>query len=248
MCLLHIAKKIVILYCYIFQEFAIFSIQPPIEQYFFGAFFDLGLTDICTNRVTGSKFFNRKYYELLRVVSGISAIWIRLSILAVLTLFCTLVWIASLLAEELDKRTNETTFPVEREAYSTALKKWFNQFQLFNVLVERINDLFSPIIALHFLLFSIWFVQLFYNFVNEHNIVNMDIDYVFNPSHGRKKPRRWFIDQIPDWTFILYMRFAIIVIVCHQLQKKVFHYTGMLMLSFTRISFLYFSIMLILSF
>ena len=181
-------------------------------------------------------------------MSGISAIWIRLSILAVLTLFCALAWIASLLAEELDKRTNETTFPVEREAYSTALKKWFHQFQLFNVLVERINDLFSPIIALHFLLFSIWFVQLFYNFVNEHNIVNMDIDYVFNPSHGRKKPRRWFIDQIPDWTFILYMRFAIIAIVCHQLQKKVFHYTGMLMLSFTRISFLYFSIMLILSF
>jgi len=129
---------------------------------------------------------------------------------------------ASLLAEELDERTTEIAFPIRnKQVYSAELKRWFHQFQLFNGLVERINDFFSPIIALNFLLFSIWFVQLFYNFFNDHNIVYMDIDYVFNPSYGRKKPRRWFIDQIPDWTFILYLRFAIIAIVCHQLQKKV---------------------------
>jgi len=74
-------------------------------------------------------------------------IWVTSSTFAVLTLFCVLVWMASLLADELNKRMKEVNSSALNEiddyALSFAMDKSLKEFDVFNQFVESINDYFG---------------------------------------------------------------------------------------------------------
>lgn len=73
-------------------------------------------------------------------LSFATGIWVQSSAIAVLTLFRALVLVTSLLAEELDKKTNEKTFPTESDAFSLALDEWLHKFYQLQCLAETRKD------------------------------------------------------------------------------------------------------------
>jgi len=93
-------------------------------------------------------------------------IWIQSSVIAVLTLFCALVWLASQLAEELaGKKARESLFwnrEEEDAGPSLELEKWMNQFHILSVFVENIDNVFSPILVLTMFLKAIRFSEHFF--------------------------------------------------------------------------------------
>jgi len=93
-------------------------------------------------------------------------IWIQSSVIAVLTLFCALVWLASLLAVELaGKKARESLFLNREEndaGPSLELEKWMNQFHILSVFIENIDNVFSPILVLTMFLKTIRFSEHFF--------------------------------------------------------------------------------------
>lgn len=94
-------------------------------------------------------------------------IWMQSSVIAVLTLFCSLVWLASQLAKELaGKRARECLlWNQEKEntdGPSLKLQNWMNQFNILYVFVENIDSVFSPILVLAIFLKMIRFSDHFY--------------------------------------------------------------------------------------
>ncbi len=128
-------------------------------------FLEAGLPDKCvSNRIRYSKeFLTIGTAPVYRELSLAAGFWVQLSIIAVLNTFCALVSIASLLAEELDRRTKKKSFPTERKAL--ALEKWFIEFDRFYVLVERIKSCFSPILALAVVYYFIQFPSIVQHFL-----------------------------------------------------------------------------------
>ena len=139
-------------------------------------------------------------------MSFITKIWVQSSAIAVLSLFCAFILVASSLTEELNLRTKEETFfTAKSSTVSMTLDSWFDQFHQLLLLVERIKECFNPILV----------ITVFYFFVKF-------TDQVFNTI---KDVCRLGEFGLTIWLFVLIIRFGTIVIVCQQLQYKVFTFT-----------------------
>ena len=68
-------------------------------------------------------------------------VWIESSAITVLTFFCSLIWIASLLAEELDRRTDLNLVSLEKneedDGLSQELDKWLAHLNFSLTLLKR---------------------------------------------------------------------------------------------------------------
>jgi len=172
----------------------------------------LGFADFCDN----PSFYEAKIKLLTAFIplSWITGFWVQSSVIAVLTLFCALIWTTSLLAEELNKRTKDEAFPVEENALSFSIEDWLIKFNKLHLLVDRISDFFQPILA----------ITVFYYF--DHFPLSL---FAFLKSFLKKPIRK----PVPtNWKsvffFILpllmdFLRFGTIAIVCQQLQVKVLY-------------------------
>ncbi len=180
-----------------------------VKTYSLEKIFNLGFADFCDHR-----YFYEAKLEVspaLIPLSWMTGIWVQSSVIAVLTLFCALIWTTSLLAEELDKRTKEEGFPVERDALSYALDDWLSQFDKLYLLVDDINDWFKTILAIatfyffnHFPLSAFTFLNYFFMDVNEGT------------------EQTWEIVSVKILPLLMdLLRFCTIAIVCQQLQVKV---------------------------
>jgi len=94
-------------------------------------------------------------------ISGFGvSIWIQSSVIAVMAIFLILTWTASLLAEELVNRSKLMTDQRKTGCPSLILlNKWMREMDIFNRLVEDINDCFGLVLLLalsHILVVSIF--------------------------------------------------------------------------------------------
>jgi len=114
------------------------------------------LSYVCNSRYIGLPAINM-------LVLGMR-IWIQSSVIAVLTLFCALVWLASLLAEELSgKKTRESlVWNKKDDGPSLELEKWMRQFNNLSIFIENIDNVFSPILVLAIFLKTIRFSEYFF--------------------------------------------------------------------------------------
>jgi len=128
-----------------------------------GKFFDIKLKSVVCQKM--NVFILRNLTTMPPMYDNLSlgiGIWVTSSAFVVLTLFCALVWIASLLADELNKRMKEIRFTatndkeIYNKAYFLALDKGLKEFDLLNSLVENINDFFGhiTIIALFYIIIA----------------------------------------------------------------------------------------------
>lgn len=142
-------------------------------------------------------------------LSLVTATWVYSSVIAVLLLCSVLVWIASLMAEELERRTRHETAAVGRES----LNDWLRQFHLFNLLVEGINECFSPILGITVLCYGFYLS----NFVYLALIKIVLIDKVsFYPKRVNS-----FISNFTVLGILQSLRFIVLVMQCHKLQETV---------------------------
>ena len=128
-----------------------------------GKFFDLKLKSVVCQKMNVLILQNLTtmppMYDYLSLGIGI---WVTSSAFVVLTLFCALVWMASLLADELNKRMEEIRFTARNDkeinynAYFLAVDKCLKEFDLLNSLVESINNFFGHImiIALFYIMIA----------------------------------------------------------------------------------------------
>lgn len=174
--------------------------------YNFNKLFNLGFTDLCNKKAYSAKL---AMSPLSTNLASITGIWVQSAVIAVLTIFCALVLVASLLAEELDNRTKEETFI---PSLSAALDDWLTQFHQLNVLVERIQDVFSQILA--FTLFQV-FVQFPYQ-------IDIFIGKILNPAYSP------LLSQIISNIMMNFIQLSTIVFVCQQLQNKVQFITNLM--------------------
>lgn len=173
------------------------------RSYTLGKMLNLGLTDICKPYVYLAKM---EIPPVLLQMSSIIGLWVRSAVVPVLTLFCALIFVSSLLAEELDNKTKENEFPTEREAMSLALDDWLIEFDQLYKLIEIIKDFFKPILAITIFYFFIQFPCSVYNL-----ILNA---FINSAPWSVLKQNMWFI-------CMLTLRFCTIAIVCQQLRDKV---------------------------
>jgi hypothetical protein len=131
---------------------------------------------------------------------------VRLSVIAVLSLFCALILTASLLAEELDERTKEEVFLTEGDS----LDDWLSRFDEFHLLVDSINDRFNAILA----------ITLFYYFTHLPLPIFDIMDFVADPPDQYYQPGLILIRSM--LLVLMYaLPFGTIAIICQQLQVKV---------------------------
>ena len=98
-------------------------------------------------------------------------IWIQSSVIAVVTLFCTFVSLASLLVDEFHKRTKKSSFLNNKKHGNTKkssleLDKWLHQFHILNLFIENIRDFFEPILVLTIFRKMVQFTEYFRRIVN----------------------------------------------------------------------------------
>lgn len=100
------------------------------------------------NKTKDDEFESSSIYDELSLPI---TIWIDLSGIAVPVILCSLMWMASLLAAELDRQTDHLdiieTDSNDDDEPSLELEKWLRQFELFNNFVEEINSYFGNILA-----------------------------------------------------------------------------------------------------
>ena len=82
-------------------------------QFHLGKLVNLGHVGNCNGTAYKGKI--NRMSPIYKQLSLITTIWARSYIITILTLFCALVLVTSLLAEELDKRTTETAFFKKKE-------------------------------------------------------------------------------------------------------------------------------------
>ena len=171
-------------------------------------------TDICNNTIFREML---NVPPIVRKLSLATGIWVQLSIIAVLTVFCALVLVTALLAEELDDRTKEEAFPDDRDGLSLALDGWFKQLNHLHILVEMIQHCFSPILTLTFLYYFIQFPYIIFELmigVLRKTNFRYEIKCQFFPFIHP-------VAQTLSYALMLFVRMGIIVSVCRQLQNKV---------------------------
>ncbi len=130
------------------------NISSLIEQQFI---------DVCNN--------HRKRLPAVNKPALVMRIWIQSSVIAVVTLYCTLVSLASLLVDGFHKRTKKSSFLNNKKHGNTKksslqLDKWLNQFHILNLFIENIMDLFGPILVLTIFRKIVQFTQYFRHIVN----------------------------------------------------------------------------------
>lgn len=139
-------------------------------------------------------------------------ILIQSSVITVLTIFCILTWLASLIADEL-KNGTENTFRNkidcnDHPSPSQAVEKWFRDFHIFNRFVEAINSCFGTVLLLTFSNICVtstyyWF-RIVRRLCGESNVNFQALFFEF------------------VWPLLLlYFRFFVLLLVSRQLQVKV---------------------------
>ncbi len=153
-------------------------------------------------------------YDQMAIGIGI---WIRSSVIAILSLFSICILIASFIAEELESGMDKALSNLsknDKSQFSTQLEKWLKKFHLCNRFVEGINDCFGLILLItlsHMLLLSIYY---WFRIVRKWN-------GGFLPDDSSPLPLvelSIYLCQI----ILLYFRFFVILINSHQLQNKVY--------------------------
>lgn len=172
----------------------------------FGKFFNLDLKDICNKEASYNKTNLLPAFDYLSLAT---ATWVYSSFIAVLMLFSALVWIASLMAEQLEKRARSETAG-GRDPLNDCLR----QFHLFNLLVERINQCFSPIMGITVLCYGFYLSNFLYLALIK--IILMD-KVSFYPKRVNS-----FISNFTPLGVMQFLRFIILVIQCHKLQEMVY--------------------------
>lgn len=178
------------------------------EEYNLGKLLNLGLgVDFCKDEHAD----NIKMLPVYMKLSYVIGIWVQLSVIAVLTLFCTFILITSLLAEQLDEKTKEEVFLTEgdSELLSFSLKEWLSQFNQLHILVERIKDCFSPILA----------IVIFYLAIQFPYEAYLLVMYIMQIIHGFQPPEP--LNLILLRFLKLLLRLGTIVFAVQQLQDKV---------------------------
>lgn len=170
------------------------------KTYTFGKMFNLGIEDICKPAVYSAKMEMPPIYIQF---SSIIGVWIRSSAAPVLTLFCALVLVASLLAEELNNQTNIEAFSTERK---NNLNEWFNNFNQLHIIADSIKDCFNPILAITVVYFFFQFPCSVYNII---------LNVFMNSAPS------FIIFQNMYFIFMLSLRFGTVAIVCQHLRDKV---------------------------
>lgn len=180
-------------------------------QFHLGKLVNLGHVVNCNGTAYKGKI--NRMSPIYKQLSLITTIWARSYIIAIFTLFCTLVLVTSLLAEELDKRTTDTAFSKKKNGLTLALDNWLNKFHQLYLLVERINECFSPILAITVFYYFVFFPYKVFGFM--HDVIVIDSETNLS--------RLW--SRIPyniSYSFLmLFVRLVTIVNVCDQLQGKV---------------------------
>ena len=82
-----------------------------------------------------------------QTLTKLTGFWLQSSIIAVFTVFCVYIWIASLIADEFDRQIE--TVPNWNDGPLLFYEKWWKQTEYFNNLVEGINERFGFILLLH---------------------------------------------------------------------------------------------------
>lgn len=150
------------------------------------------------------------YETFIENVSYAIGIWLHSSVMAVLTFICGLILVTSLLAEEIDQRTEVQflTFSTDGDALSLALENWLRQFDQLHLLVEMVKDFSSPILA----------ITIFYYFTKFPGFADTLIRYLMiHP---------FMITWVQLFSLIfnilmISLRLGTIVTICNQLQDKV---------------------------
>ncbi len=183
------------------------------SKYDFDKFlFDRSVGDLCKNTIVkvSSKIEMSTVKTLMAITAGF---WAKSSVIAVLTVFCVLISTTSLLAEEMDERTKEETFSGGKEATSIALDEWLGQFHQLHLIVEKMKDCFSLILAL----------TVFHLFVNFPYITLVFANAILI----NRPPTIYFsflwdiLSNVAPLTIMLSIRLTTISTVCHQLRDKV---------------------------
>ena len=167
------------------------------------------LSDVCNQR---------KRFPAVNKPAIAMIIWIQSSVIAVVTLFCTLVSLASLLVEEFHKRIKKS-YLWSRKKYgntkitSLELDQWLNQFHILNLFIENIMDIFRPILVL----------IIFRKIVQFSEYFRLIIQFL---TYSRQTWRRFFFmafnqDGIGLSMLINSLSLVTIVIVSEKLQVKV---------------------------
>ncbi len=82
-----------------------------------------------------------------KTFTKMTGFWVQSSIIAVFTIFCVFVWIASLIADEF-KNQMENSLPKFKDE-PLILENWWDKIEYFNRFVDGINDFFGVMLALH---------------------------------------------------------------------------------------------------
>jgi len=147
---------------------------------------------------------NIAFHENIAVGIGTS---IQSSLIAILTLFSIITWVASLVAEEFSNKIKKE-LQNHRCVPCNKVDQWLREFHLFHCLVERINRCFG------FLLF-----------ITLTNICIMSMYnwfFIARRLYENKLPKiQVFAEYGPPLT-LLYFRLTILVIVSRRLQEKVY--------------------------
>jgi len=145
-------------------------------------------------------------YDKLSLGIGI---WVTSSAFAVLALFCVLVWMASLLADELNKRMEEIRFTalnnkeINDNNYFLALDKGLKEFDLLNSLVQSINDGFG-----HIMIIALFYIMIAF-------LVGINIVILLYIQAGK------FTVQVLCTLIPILIGLGITTILCWNLQYKV---------------------------
>ncbi len=175
-----------------------------------GKFFDLKLKSVVCQKFNVLILSNHTtmppMYDNLSLGIGI---WVTSSAFVVLTLFCALVWMASLLADELNMRMEEIRFTARNDkeinynTYFLALDKGLKEFDLLNSLVERINDFFG-----HIMIIALFYIMIAF-------IVGLNVLILLYIQAGK------FTVQVLCTLVPILVGLGITTILCWNLQYKV---------------------------
>ena len=180
-----------------------------ITAYNFGKMFNLGHADICNTTAARARIEMPPAFTIVSLGTGM---WVQSSVIAVLTLFCALISISSLLAKELNDRTKKETFRGDGEKFSFALDEWLSQFHKLHCLVESIQEYFSPLLVFtifyYFFHFPYQSFELFKYMFNRNLVNHLNFNYIFR--------------EIASVFVLFSLRLGTIVIVGKELKEKVY--------------------------
>ena len=150
--------------------------------------------------------------------------WINASTISIISIFCVLVWITSLLAKEIENQMDEEEDSSSIDAHqfdqSLVLERRRKDFDLFSSFIEEINSCFGPILFLSLSHIFFTTIQIWYTFL----IATDMLEYYLNKNGNKKLTKFYSIFFVKNYAMplgLLYFRFIIILFGCHHLKTKV---------------------------